>query len=75
MAPQSWSEEDACGLCVELISGETVPDPCGMDLKPVLAATSLLEVEMSPVPIPKDLKTAPRPRLCGGTLLPQTLRC
>lgn len=45
VAPQSWGKEDACGLCVELISGEMVPDPCGMNRKPMFAATSLQEVE------------------------------
>lgn len=55
VAPQSWGKEDACGLCVELISEEMAPDPCGMNLKPMFA-TSLQAVEMPPVLILKDLK-------------------
>lgn len=55
VAPKSWGKEDACGLCVELISGEMAPDPYGMDLKPMFA-TSLQEVEMPSILIPKDLK-------------------
>lgn len=43
-------------FCIELVSGAMVTDPCGMDLKPVSGATSLLEVMTLPVQIPKDLK-------------------